>query len=248
VIPILSLVPLGILLGSAMLWVFRLTSNQEAIQKVKARLEAHLYEMRLFTDEPALIWKAQWGLLQANARYIALMLVPALVMAVPMVLIFSGLDCIYGRAPLTPGTPAILTVQTRSASGALPELRVPEGIAVESPAIRVDGGRQISWRIRALHPVAGEIQIAFPSETAAKSIRAGAGLHYLSGRRVRSLFDLLWHPAESRLPAGPIEWIELSYPKATVHAFGLDLHWLIWLVAFSMISALALKRRFGVIL
>jgi hypothetical protein len=32
--------------------------------------------MRLFTDEPSLVWKAQAGLLAANARYIGLMLLP----------------------------------------------------------------------------------------------------------------------------------------------------------------------------
>jgi hypothetical protein len=248
VIPILTLIAIGIGLGAAMLWVFRLTSNQEAIRDAKRRLQAHLYELRLFTDEPALIWKAQWGLLKANTRYLALVMVPALVMVLPMLLLFSRLDCVYGHAPLTPGTPAILTLQTRFATSALPGLHVPDGIAVESPAIRIDGGRQISWRIRPLRPVTGELRIAFPSETAAKSIVAGTGLHYLSERRVSSLVDLLWYPAESRLAAGPIEWIDLRYPKATVHGFGLDLHWLIWLVLFSMMAALLLKRRFGVTL
>ena len=242
----LSLVPLSVLLGIAMLWVFGRTSNQAAIRKVKAELQAHLYEMRLFTDEPLLIWKAQWGLLKANVRYLAMMLVPALVLTIPMVLIFAQLECFYGYAPLEPGQEAIVTVQMKGEGGQAPVLRAPDGIAVDSPAIRMDGGQQISWRIRALRPVTGDMQFVFPDATIEKSVQAGMGPQYVSERRVSSALDLIWHPAESRLPAGSVDWIELRYPAATVHAFGLDLHWLIWLLILSMASGLIFKRQFRV--
>ena len=242
----LSLVPLSVLLGIAMLWVFGRTSNQAAIRKVKAELHAHLYEMRLFTDEPLLIWKAQWSLLKANVRYLAMMFVPALVLTIPMVLIFAQLECFYGYAPLEPGQQAIVTVQMKGKGGQVPVLRAPDGIAVDSPAIRMDGGQQISWRIRALRPVTGDMQFVFPDATVEKSVQAGTGPKYVSERRVSSAIDLIWHPAESRLPAGPVDWIELRYPAATVHALGLDLHWLIWMLTLSMASAVVFKRQFRV--
>lgn len=243
----ISLVPFGILLAIGMLWVFRLTSNQEAIAKVKSKLLAHLYEMRLFTDEPALIWKAQLGLLSANIRYIGMMLLPALAMAIPTILIFSQLECFYGYAPLRPGQEAIVTVSMKDGAGeAVPALLVPQGMAVETAGVRVEGERQISWRIRADRPVSGEMQFVFPAQTVTKSVQAGIGPTYLSERRVSSALDLLWHPAEKRLPAGPVDWIELRYPKATVPALGLDLHWLVWLLLLSMIGALLLKKRFRV--
>ncbi len=242
-----SLIPISILISAGMLWVFRLTSNQESLRKVKGLLQAHLYEMRLFTDEPALIWKAQLGLLSANVRYIGMMLLPALVMTVPMVLLFAQLECFYGYAPLKPGQQAIVTMQMKdSGSGEVPAMRTPEGIEVESPAVRVEGERQISWRIRAVRATTGELQFVFPGQTITKSIEAGVGPVYLSPRRVSSALDLILHPSESRLPASPVDWIELRYPAATVHAVGLDLHWLIWLLAISMIGALLLKRRFKV--
>jgi hypothetical protein len=242
-----SLVPLSILISAGMLWVFRLTSNQESLRKVKGLLQAHLYEMRLFTDEPALIWKAQLGLLSANIRYIAMMLVPAIVMTVPMVLIFSQLECFYGYAPLQPGQQAIVTMQMKEGeSGAIPAMKTPVGIELESPAVRVDGTRQISWRIRAVRATAGDLQFVFPGQTITKSIDAGIGPAYLSPRRVSSMLDLVLHPSESRLPASAVDWIELRYPTATVHALGMDLHWLIWLLVISMIGALLLKRQFKV--
>jgi hypothetical protein len=245
--PMFSLIPLSVLLGIGMLWVFRKTSNPEAIGKAKARMMAHLYEMRLFPDEPVLIWKAQWGLLAANARYLGRMLWPALVMSIPMVLLFSEMECFYGYRPLEPGREAILTVQLKTASAAAaPELRPPEGIAVETPGVRLEDGRQISWRIRATRPVTGNLEIRFPDETVGKSVDAGTGPRYLSGRRVSSIGDLIWHPAERLLPSGRVDWIELRYPETGVQALGIELPWLAWLVVFSMITALALKRRFRV--
>jgi len=243
--PMASLLPVSILVGIGMLWVFRRTSNQEAIRKAKGKLQAHLYEMRLFTDEPLLIWKAQWGLLAANARYLKMMLVPALAMSVPMVLIFAQLECFYGHAPLEPGRESIVTLQMKD-GGPVPVLRAPAGIVVESPGVRVDGGRQISWRIRALRPVSGDLEFVFPDGVVSKSVASGNGPRYISERRVSSPFDLVWYPGEPRLPSGRVDWIELRYPEATVHALGLDLHWLIWLLILSMISALVLKRRFRV--
>lgn len=242
-----SLVPISILVSIGMLWAFRRTSNQAAIRKVKRELRAYLYEMQLFTDEPLLILKAQRGLLAANVRYLGMMLVPTAVMAIPMVLFLSQLECFYGYTPLEPGQEAVVTVQMKDGPrNGVPTLRAPDGIAVESPAIGIDGERQISWRIRAVRPVTGDLQFVFPAQTLEKSVQAGQGPQYLSERRVSSALDLIWHPAESRLPDGPVDWIELRYPKAEVHALGLDLHWLIWILIISMASALILKRQFRV--
>lgn len=244
--PMVSLVPISVLVGMGMLWVFRRTSNEGAIRRVKNEVQAHLYEMRLFSDEPMLILKAQCSLLKSNVRYIGRVLVPAFVLTIPMLLIFAQLECFYGHAPLVPGQEAILTVQMKGESGEAPELRVPEGITVDSPAIRVDGGQQISWRIRALRPLTGDVQLVFPHATVGKSVQAGIGPQYISERRVGSALDLIWHPAESRLPAGPVDWIELRYPTATIHALGLDLPWLAWMLILTMASGLIFKRQFRV--
>jgi hypothetical protein len=247
----LTLIPISVLLGATMLWVFGRTSNQKAIQAAKRRVQARLYEMRLFIDEPSLVWKAQVGLLSANARYLSLMLVPAIVMTVPMVLLFAQLEAWYGLSPLPPGRATLVTLQMKTPldpAAASPTLAAPPEIAIETPPVRAIGERQVSWRIRPTAPVSGVLRIVLPGGVVEKTIRAGAGRHYISDRRVSGLWELIWHPAESRLPPGNIDWIEIRYPSATMHWLGLDLHWLVWLLLFSMLSALLLKGRFGVTL
>jgi len=244
-----SLIPISILVGIGMLWVFGRTSNQKAIQATKRKLQAHLYELRLFTDEPGLVWQAQKSLLWSNFRYIGLMLVPAIFLTIPMVILFVHLEAFYGMEPLPVGREAIVTMQMAQpldASAAAPRLEAPDGIAVETPAVRVMGEREVSWRIRPQRAVSGYLRVVLPNETVEKKIESGPGPRYLSDRRVSSAMDLLWHPVEKRIPDSRIQWVEVQYPPATVHWLGLDLHWLIWLLVFSMAAALLLKGRFRV--
>ncbi len=247
--PMWTLIPISLLAGVGMLWVFARTSNQKAIRAAKRKLQAHLYELRLFTDEPALVWQAQKALLWANLRYIGLMLVPAVILTIPMVILFVYLDAFYGMSPLPVGREAIVTMkltQPLVASEAPPKLEAPAGIIVETPAVRVMGEREVSWRVRPERPVSGYLRFVLSRHEIEKKINAGPGPRYLSDRRVASSKDLLWHPMEKRIHDAGVEWIEIPYPPAKLHWLGLDLHWVVWFLVFSMAAALLLKRRFRV--
>src|ERR1035438_5532605 len=89
------LIALGALCGAVMLWVFRRATDLEALRVAGKRMLAHLTEFRLFFDEPWLIWRAQKALIAANLRLLALVLPPALILALPSVWLFAGLDSIY---------------------------------------------------------------------------------------------------------------------------------------------------------
>jgi uncharacterized membrane protein (DUF106 family) len=104
------------LTGVVMLLVFRKLSDQERIGAAKRKVQAHLLELRIFRDEPAVMWRAQGALMKHNLRYLGLMLQPALVLALPITLLLVHLDAFYGRAPLEIGQPAIVT-RARSICG-----------------------------------------------------------------------------------------------------------------------------------
>jgi hypothetical protein len=44
---------------------------------------------------------------------------------------------------------------------------------------------------------------------------------------------------EPPFAAGPIAWIEVSYPSATLAGFHIEMPWLGWFVLFSLAGALA---------
>jgi hypothetical protein len=248
--PMWTLIPISLLAGVAMLWVFARTSNQKAIRAAKRKLQAHLYELRLFTDEPALVWQAQKALLWANLRYIGLMLVPAIVLTIPFGILFVHLEAFYGISPLPVGREAVVTMKLTEplmASETAPTLEAPAGIIVETPGVRVMGEREVSWRVRPVRPVSGYLRFELSQQEAVeKKINAGTGPRYLSDRRVASSKDLLWHPVEKRIHDARVEWIEIPYPPAKIHWLGLDLRWFVWFLVFSMAAALLLKNRFRV--
>ena len=123
-----------------------------------------------------------------------------------------------------------------------PALQAPAGIAVETPAVRSFADRQLTWRIRPSHALSGNLRILLPGETLEKTIQAGDGPSYLSDRRVRSAWDLLWHPAEKRLPPGPVDWIQIAYPPSALRWGWIELPWIVWLFLFSLLSPLLLRR------
>ncbi len=249
--PLVGLAVLSALVGIGMLWIFARVSNQEAISRTKRKVYAHLMELRLFVDEPAMMWRAQVQLLKANLRYLALMLVPAVAIALPMIVLLIRLDAYYGRAPLPVGAGAIVTLETRDvldAAAPAPQLDAPAGIAVETPAVRVPRTGEVSWRIRPLRAVSGELRFTLPGGTVQKRIESGDGFRFVPGRRTGSALAALWYPDEPRIERASVGWIDIDYPGAEIQFLGLRLHWLVWFTVISMAAALALKKRFRVVL
>ena len=244
--PGLGLALISAAAGVGMLWVFQKTSNQTAIRRVKRLVQAHLLELRIYRDEPAVMWRAQKSLLWANLRYMALMLQPALIMGVPFAILLVHLEAFYGREPLAIGADTIVTMGVRGAGGSVPVLDAPAGVAVETPAVRVVDEGQVSWRIRPQSAVSGLLRIRTEGGTVEKGIEAGTGPRFVAGRKVSSLWDAVWHPDEARIAAPAVEWVEIRYPDASVEWLGIRMHWLIWFIVISMLAALLLKKRFRV--
>jgi hypothetical protein len=240
-----SLALIGVLTAGGMLWAIRRFSDQAAMGALKRRVRAHLYELRLFADEPALIWRAQRELLRLSLRRLRLMLPPALALALPTLLLLIHLDAFYGHAPLAPGAAAVVTVQMKAFSS-LPRLEAPAGVAVETPPVRVQSERQLSWRLRPLREVSGRLRLVSAEGVVEKEIESGQGRRYVSVRRVSSVAQRLRHPGEPRLSGGSIEWIEIRYPPAKVRLGRLELPWLVWFAAVALAAAWLLKDRLGV--
>jgi uncharacterized membrane protein (DUF106 family) len=247
--PVVSLTLLSALVGIAMLWVFRKTSDQARLRAVKRKVYAHLLEMRVYSDDPRAIWRAQSSLMKANLRYMGLALQPALWMALPLAILLIHLEAFYGRAPLEPGRPALVTAALRAdVGGPAPELLPPRGFEVSAPPVRILDERQVTWRILPRSAASGKLQFRIKGQGIAKVIEAGGPPRFIPGRRVHSVWEALWHPDEPRIPTRDVDWVDVVYPAAYIALFGLHIPWLAWFLIVSMLSALVLKKRFGVTL
>ena len=220
----------ALLSGAGMLWIFRRTCDVQALAAAVNRIQAHLLEFWLYVDEPRAILKSWRGLLGSNGRLLRLLLRPLATLSLAALPLFVFLHAIYGTWPLAVDRPAVVTVALSERS--IPQLQELDGVSVETPPVRVPSLRQVSWRIRPRRPLDGELQFTINGETLTKSIHAGGSARFHSPRRSRSLLAWMASPVEARLPAGPVEWIAVSYPRDP------DTHWLLWFTVFSLAGAL----------
>src|SRR5438093_12939173 len=69
--------------GVLLLVVFKYTSNQRAIKRVRDDIKAHLLSLKLFKENPWVAVRAQGRILRGAQRLSILAIVPMLVMALP---------------------------------------------------------------------------------------------------------------------------------------------------------------------
>jgi hypothetical protein len=241
-----------------MLLVYKYTSNQGAMEAVKRKIHASLFEIRLFNDDLPAIFRAQLDILRHNANYLRLSIVPMLWMIVPLVLVIAQLQFHYGYRGLEPGERALLKVKLSSSAAptgpgaalARPDitLSLPEGIRAETPGVWMPSRKELAWRLVADTAGKYEIGVVVGGETFTKSAQVGNDVSRRSPVRYAPGFiNLLLYPAEAPLPRnGPLDAIELAYPEIDIPIFGLSLHWLIWFFILSIVFAFALRKPLGV--
>ena len=232
------------------LTVFRYTSNQDGIQRAKDRIWAHILEMRLYKDDFLVSLRAQGSILRHNVSYLGHALVPMAVMIIPFTLMLIQIESRFAFRGLEPGESALLTLTLDGGEpvSQIPvELRVPPGLARETPPLRIDQTGQVVWRLRAVEPGEHELHIAVVDDAIEKRVRVG-----MNGARVATdLFRAgdwatLLYPQEPPLPAGgPAASLQLGYPRALGEFAGLSTAtWIFF--ASSMLFGFALRGLFGV--
>ena len=140
-------------------FIFRSTTNPQRLRQTTNQILARILEFRLFVDEPSLIWRAQIGALKANLVLLGQIALPTLLMAAIFALIYPTLS----RGPLPIGEATVLTAHTDAA----PHI---EGIAIETPGVRIPATGEVSWRIRStaakIGPLPSGVEIQYPRTTA----------------------------------------------------------------------------------
>jgi len=253
-----GLAAVSLLTAIGMLLVFKVTSRQDRLGEVKRQIHAALFEMRLFADDLPALFRAQGEILLCNLRYLRLSLVPLLWMLVPLTLLVAELQMYYGYSGLEPGRPAIVKVRLSAAAWAGGEmapkppvrLEAPDGIRIETPALWIPSLREMDWRISAERAGDYDLTVRVALDEATKAVRVSDAPGRRSPARVeRGLLGQLLYPVEPPLPDGlGIEAIEIAYPDRRVSLFGWGLHWLVVFFLLTMLFALALRRRFKVVI
>jgi choline-sulfatase len=160
-ISLLTLIPLAAVCGIGTSFLFRTLAAKESRNTVD-RIVAHVIELRLFLDEPALILRAQRDLLRENARLLRQIALPVLLAGSLFAGLAWKLDGVYGRAPLPAGKAAVVTAHSGAADL---QIDAPEGVTVETPGVRVPAANEVSWRIRPVRAFSSPLVARTPDGT-----------------------------------------------------------------------------------
>jgi hypothetical protein len=247
-----TLVPISAVVTVLALLVFKWTSNQEALDRVKAQIHAGIFEIRLFNDDMRAIFRAQADILVQVGKQLALTLVPLLWMLIPFAIIIPQLQFHYGYQGLEQGQ-SVLLKMTLAGEGSADlenpgfEIEAPAGVELETEAIWVPLKNEVLWRLSGSQPGIHELAISNGSFSTTKRVVVSDDIVRRSPFKVSGFWSQIAFPAEAPLPAdAPVAEISLPYEDAEVSLFGWSTHWLIAFLVLTVVFAFALRGPMGV--
>jgi hypothetical protein len=247
----LQLVWLSILSGFGMAYVFKLTSSQKAIRRAKDRIKARVLEMRLYQDDPVLIFSGLAGALTNNLRYLGTIFVPFLIIIVPIAVVFMQLDQRYSKSNFEPNSLALLTVDLKIGFDpfqTMIDVRTGDGVTIQGKPARDASTRSSAWELLIDRAGTHEVTLYAKGTSYAFPIVAEPSYRMIgSERRSSSLLEPLLHPGLPPLPAAsPFQRIHIEYPSASHWLLGMEVHWIVIFLVYSLLSAALLKFLIGI--
>ena len=245
--PMTGLVLVSLATAVAVLLAFKWTSDQPALMAAKRAMQAAIFEMRLFNDDLAALFRAQGEALRHTLRYLRLSLTPTLWLMVPMLALLLHMEFRFGYTGLTIGEAALVKVRF---AGAPPpaSLEAPDGVVVETPGVLLPSEREIAWRIRPRATGSYELRVHMGSTVLSKTLVVSDAVARRSPVRPPSdLVNQLLYPSEPPLPSGMgLTAITIAYPRRAYSVAGWNIGWSGVYLALTLAFALLLKRPVGV--
>jgi hypothetical protein len=250
-IALFDLIVWPIVMGIGALQVYKYTSNQKAIARVKRQISMHLLEIRLFRDDIAQVLTSTFKIIAKNMVYIAHNLTPMVVMLIPMIALMVQLVAHYAYEPAQPGSVEMLHLKLDPNASVSPRdvsLDVPDGVSLDAPVVRT-ADDQVFWRVRANQSGDHVFRVRVGDEIYEKGWAVGGGARKTPVKRLRS-WEALLYPGEDPIPRdAPVLSLELDmHTRPLRFVPDGELGILIWVMVISLAAGVALKDFFGVTL
>lgn len=247
--PLLLVLLLSLAVAVIMLLVFGRFSNQKELKKAKARLQAHVLSVRLFQDQLNVVLKTYPRILGGVLNYLRYALKPAAMLFIPLLALTVVLDPYFGYQPLNTEQNFLLTTRVDN-----PEqleqvsLQLPPGLKETAPAVHVADEKAVIWRLAADVPGRYTVEMKLGDAAYSKNIVVGEGIaRVTTGRWRNGYWDHLFDASESGLPkSSPFSAIEVGYAPRLIDLGLVQWNWIIVLFFAAIITALLLKKPFGV--
>ena len=241
-----GLIFISVLTGGVMLFLFRFTSNQQAMKEVKTRISAYFLELRLYSHDITNVMASQSKILKSNLSYMKLSLIPAVVMIVPVILVMVQLNLRYASDQMRPGETALVKVKVSEGFDVMRnrlDLECEGGIEKASPGVRIPSLGEVCWKIRLTEPGVHRVTLGWGAERWQMPIFGSDRLiPVYSIAKKASLGEAVLNPGSPTVPAdGPIESVEVTYRPMEFGFPGINLSWLWTFLIISFAFGICLK-------
>ena len=240
--PIVGLVFVSLLSGIWMILVFKKVSPQRSIQRLRRRMGAQALGMLLFLSSPRQVLTLAGGLLWSNFRYLAMILLPLLVIALPFGLTYGQLEARYSHHYLSPSDTLTATL---SYADELPNhddaIASYNGLLPVPPVVSIDSLRQLSLRLSATGGIVRSLEVGGNSLPVGRAaLRSGAIVY--SGAEKASIGSL-FRPGSALISGTGSEAalvsLRLELPSTDYRVLWSGWSWLAVFLVFSTLSAVA---------
>ncbi len=247
--PVWLVLAISIVVGFAMVVVFRYASDQKAIARAKDRLKAHLLAVRLFQDQLPVVLRAYGRILRGTGSYLRLAFTPLLLAILPITFLIVQLDRYFGSTPFQAGQTFL--VEARVENDAMLDqlqMQLPDGLMSSAPAVHVPREKTVVWRVVAQRDGRFEIAVQAGGDSASKNVVVRSGLARLSSIRLRGNFwERILESAEPAIPdANVIDSIEVNYPARSIPFAWIEWNWIVLFFVVSLIAGFIFKSVFGI--
>ena len=231
--------------GALLLLIFKYTSNQAAIKRVRNEIDANLLSLKLFKDATPVVLRAQAAMIWGALRLFVLAIVPMLVMMVPVLLMLGQLSLWYQHRPLRVGEEAVVALKLSGNPGdPMPPVTLeptPSAEVVTGP-VRIPSKREVVWVIKARENGSHPLSFRADEQSVTKELAVGDGFMRVSPRRPGwDWYDALLNPAEPTFASSsPVQSVEVDYPDRPSWTSGTD-NWVIYWFVVSMVAAFCAK-------
>jgi uncharacterized membrane protein (DUF106 family) len=231
--------------GVLLLIIFKYTSNQKAIGRVRDDIKAHMLALKLFKDSLAVTLKAQGRVFRGAFLLLFHAILPMLVMIVPVSLLLGQMSLWYQSRPLRNGEEALVVMSLNGdMESAWPEVRIESsgGAEVTTGPVKVFSERQIYWKVKAVEDGYSEINFGVDGQEVKKEFAVGEGFMRVSSQRPGWKWsEILMYPWERPFePDSAVKSISIDYPERLSRTSGTD-WWMAYFFVVSMVFAFIFK-------
>ena len=246
-----GLIFISVLTGGVMLFLFRFTSNQEAMKEVKTRISAYFLELRLYSHDISNVIASQGKILRSNLSYMKLSLIPAVVMIVPVILVMVQLNLRYASQQLAPGETALVKVTVTEGYDVMRnklDMECAAGLEKASPGVRIPSLNEVCYKVKLTEPGIHNITLSSGGSAMDMPIYGSDRLvPVYSIAKKASIGEAIFNPGSPRVPAdAPIESVEVVYEPMEFGFPGFKLSWLWAFLIVSFAFGICLKFLFKV--